>query len=183
MNAHPLPLAVLVFVVGLLADTCQPIAVRAQGADVGLLLARVAVHEAGFWRPADHRAIAAITVRQARRRGMELDTWIVRRFTRALRPAEELPGRRYIAGLSRSQRKPEHWRDDLNDWEGEYAPLWMTTLRNVDDVIARGGRGECLATIWGSPEYDRDEIEEKLANGWEIVDCGDTSNVYLRRVP
>ena len=179
-QTYPLAAAVLGFLL-CLAESCHHAPAAAQCADVVLLLARVGVNEAGFHGHADHRAITAITIRQARRRGLELDTWTVQRFKRALAPAERRRDRFYIAHLRHDDTKPEAWNEDANRWS-DYSAAWLQTLEEVADVIAHGGRGECRATDWGSPVYDREEIDRKLANGWEVVDCGATRNTYLRQV-
>lgn len=161
---------------GAMLATCRA---SAQGDDVGLMLAKVAVNEGGFESLADADAIAAISIRQARLRSIPLGTYLRTRFLRALAPAERRRNRPWIASLSRVAGPPHGWPASSQPWSARSAQ-WGTLLHRMDHVVAGDIRVSCNAHTWGSAVYDKDAIERILANGGRVVDCGPTKNVYLR---
>lgn len=151
----------------------------AQSPDVGVLLARVGVNEAGFGDYADHEIIAHISIEQARDRGLMLPVYLFSRYTRALAPASERNGRQYIAGLNRAGDEPPGW-DSTIDWS-IYRPQWLRILARVDAVLAGRRRVRCGASTWGGPVVDAERIAAKLADGWQVAQCGRTKNIFLAR--
>jgi hypothetical protein len=171
--------AICVLAAALAMHQCEPAPAYAQAADASLLLAKVCVNEAGFDGIADCDAIAAISIRQARLRGMPLGAYLQARFRRALAPVDARRNRPWIAGLQRNHRAPAHWPHQSQPWSARSAS-WRALLARTDDVVAGRVTVECNAQTWGSPVYDAKNIARILANGGRVVPCGRTRNQFLR---
>lgn len=147
--------------------------------DAGLLLARIAVSEAGFNDSDDGEAIALMSMRQARDRGMELVAFLRARYKRALAPASARRNRPWLAGLTRSLDAPPLWPHANQPWTARRGQ-WRDLLTRMDRVAAGRSKLTCIAHVWGGPEVDAKRIARILANGGRIVSCGRTRNIFLR---
>ncbi len=135
-------------------------------------VARLAVNEATF-RTADAAAIAEA-------RGRYTVDELRAMHPRALAPVRT-DSRRWIADLSADAHRPDGWPESLVPWETRGRLLWLSVLRTVRETIA--GRRACSSrpSIWGGRRVDEAHIRRRLADGYEIVRCGQTGNVYMRR--
>lgn len=173
MSTHPLPLAVLMFVVGLAADMCQP--AHADGwTEHEVTLARICVNEASF-RDSDCRAIV-----EARGR---YDVATLRRMHPRALASHRTDARPWIAHLGATSEMPAGWPEDRVSWHERGLPAWTRILSTVRDTMRTGGACEARPHVWGGRTLDAERISRLEARGYVRVDCGSTSNVYLRRVP
>lgn len=72
-------------------------------------------------------------------------------------------------------RKPDSWPGQL-EWK-RYIRPWNEVLANIGMWSLGGKADKCpQAMHWGAPTgIDR---ARAVAAGWEIVDCGDTANIF-----
>lgn len=141
--------------------------------DHEVAVARIAVNEATF-RESDTIAIAEA-------RGHYSLEELRAAHRRALAPVRT-DSRRWIADLSGDLHRPDGWPESLVPWETRGRLLWLRTLSIVRATL-RGER-RCsggVPSIWGGRRVDATRIRERLAEGWIVVDCGPTANVYMRR--
>lgn len=175
--------AIVFFMAGASCQSCETKA-EAQAQDVGLLLAKVFVSEGGFDGEADHLAIGRYTRNLALFWRSDMGVTLVRRYQRALAPAAERRGRRWLANLDRSLEAPEGWPEDRQPWSARRAQ-WAATLARADAFLRReiDAPPGCRPHSWGSPVYDAEEIARTLENGGFVVNCGETKNTFLRWHP
>lgn len=146
--------------------------------DPALVLAIVGTNEAGIDGYADHLAIAAYVEREARRRGLSIPDYARARFRRALALPGERRNRPWIAHLSRSLDAPGEWPEDRQHWI-ERRDQWREALERMDRFVRGEVRAPCSPSTWGSPVYDRDELDAAIENGARRLDCGATRNEFL----
>jgi len=146
-----------------------------------LLLARVFVSESGFDGVADHLPIARYTRNLSHHWRAPMGVTMVRRYTRALAPAEERRSRPWLANLDRSGDAPAGWPERDQAWS-ERRGQWLAALARADAFLARevDAPAGCNPHSWGSPTYDAAQIASTIANGGFVVSCGNTANVFLR---
>lgn len=173
MHGHPLPLAVLVFLVGFAADMCQP-AHADSWTEHEVMLARICVNEASF-RDADCRAIV-----EARGR---YDVATLRRMHPRALASSRTDARPWIAHLDASGAMPAGWPEARVSWQERGLPAWVRILSTVRETMRTGGACDARPQVWGGRSIDAERIARLEARGYVRVDCGDTRNVYLRRVP
>jgi hypothetical protein len=90
--------------------------------------------------------------------------------------------RPWIAGLNAELTRPTDWPEDRVSWDERGRDGWRRTLQLVRRTLA-SGQG-CIGgtpQIWGGRTLDATHIERRVAQGFRIVDCGPTANVYMRR--
>lgn len=153
--------------------TPGPTSVSPTWTEQEILLARLAINEANG-READ---TIAITLARRTRTPDELRQM----HPRALNP-ERTDGRRWIAGLDAHMGEPAGWPADAMPWSrGER--IWMRTLVTVRETL-RGEHacsGGVVPSIWGGRRLDSRHIERRLEQGFTVVECGATANMFLRR--
>lgn len=135
-------------------------------------IARLAIHE-GSGREGD-----TIAITQARM-GWSVER-LRREHPRALSPVGR-GNRPWIAGLNAELTRPAQWDEQRMPWERGRA-IWLRTLRTVRATME--GVNRCpggTPQIWGGRTLDHTHIERRLSQGYRVVDCGSTANVYLRR--
>lgn len=179
MNVHPLTLAILTFVFGVVVDQCSPNPALGQGYTVDeVAAARHCISEASGAQSNDCQVITSINMRNAARRGLTVAEWIAVQHWRHMVNAQ----RPWIAGLDASMQEPAGWPASVS-WDDRGRPAWEATLRVVRRVLnGEIGHGcEATPVVWGGPTPDRARLERMLANGWERVACGVTRNWFLRR--
>lgn len=167
---HPLPLAVLVFLVGLAAHECEPVHADAW-TDHEVALARICVSEA-TWGEADCRAIV-----HARGR---YDVATLRRMHPRALASVRTDARRWIAGLDASLTEPAGWPVAV-PWESRGRDAWVRVLGLVRESMRGPGACSEAPHVWGGRAIDADRIARLEARGFVRVDCGVTRNVFLRR--
>lgn len=175
---YPIALVAVLFC-GLLSPCAKP--VLAQSDDAGLMLAKVFVNEAGMDAPDDHLAIANYSRRLARHRGVTMAVFLPSRLRRALAGASARVNRVWIANLDRSGNAPIGWDESRQPWSARRGQ-WLATLERADaflrgEIDARDG---CRPTSWGSPVWDREELDRAFARGAVAQACGDVKNVFYR---
>ena len=171
MTLHPLHLAIATLLLGVIADCSHP-AHADTYTEQDVLLARLAVNEGSF-RPADVAAIAYARalyspdqLRSAHRRALAVG---------------RTDSRRWIEGLSTSLSRPDGWPEHLVPWDTRGRAGWERTLSTVHDVVSgRVVPCEARPSVWGGT-MDRMRLARMTANGWRVVRCGATSNVFIRR--
>jgi len=149
------------------------------------------IQEGDAWTPLEV-AIAQLSIHEGS--GRDTDTvaitsarggWSLERLRREHPRALSATGhgtRPWIAGLNAELTRPEAWDESRMPWVGGGQRIWLRTLQNVRRTLE--GQMRCpggTPQIWGGRSLDHSHIERRLAQGFRVVDCGTTANVYLRR--
>jgi len=134
-------------------------------------LGKLAIHE-GSGRDAD-----TVAITQARGR------WTLERLRtehpRALSPVG-IGTRPWIAGLNGELTRPAQWNEERMPW-ARFRPVWLRTLQTVRRTLQGGARCAGGAPqIWGG-RMDSHHINRRLTQGFRILNCGNTANVFMRR--
>jgi len=172
-QVYPLGAAVLLFVLSL-AESCNHPAHADAWTAHEVALARLCVNEAST------SARDCLAIVQARG-GYDVET-LRRMHPRALADVRpETDSRRWIAGLDASMERPEHWPESDVPWESRGVAAW----RRVLETVRAGLRGQSACSerphVWGGRALDADHIQRRINQGFRVVDCGPTKNVFLRR--
>lgn len=170
------------------------------------LAGALCVNEA-TWRENDCIVIIQIRMRWAQQEGVSLRDALVfihgdrstmrarhgervRRMTAALRSdrftnPREGDSRRWIADLRADGHRPIGFDED-GSWENLYQREWLKIHTLVTGVIAGRVASPCIGvqpSIWGSPTWDIEMINAKLAEGYVRSNCVGTRNIFLSRPP
>lgn len=168
-----LPILILAGALGL-AGECGEASAHEYGPDV-VAVARLAVNEASFSPSDDATAIALVVSRNARRAGLSPAAY-VERYHRRIGST-----RAWVAELDASFERPASWPESAVPWDEVGREKWARVLANVDAALAGRARIRCEASTWGSPVVDAERLARMTAAGWELVPCGATRNVFVRR--
>jgi hypothetical protein len=147
-----------------------------QDGRVQLALSRICASEAGFQVDTDDCLMIYEVLRNRSNTG-EVTMGIMRAYATNTFRLNRVDSRRWVPYLNDQFREPRYWRDSSSiPWsrrQGGYI--------NVYHFVGRMMRGEvridCDERIdhWGAPHFRR---RQHLRNGWRIVSCGDTRNVF-----
>ncbi len=132
--------------------------------------------------PDDCRVIASIVSRQARDRGISIEALYRSRYTRHPRS----PSRPYLGEIDERLVEPSSWARLVPGcpWEScgrAYVELRFGLARAV--LSGRLGHGcDGVPLVWGSPRYDRADLDEWYARGYDRLTCGNgTANEIVGR--
>jgi hypothetical protein len=202
VHHHALAVATTIFVTGLFAWSCDPLA---RGQDLSpertytleelggpfteteVALARHATNESSLpSRTApktDGIPMAEIAIRRAEQLGISILEYLNQahhRHTRASRT-----NRPWILGLNGELTEPAGWTAEDGDWSRARF-RWRYRLLEARGVLEGRLRSTCRGAdapqTWGG-RTDAERIERMVSSGrWRIVRCGNTANTFLARV-
>lgn len=91
--------------------------------------------------------------------------------------------RPWLGDVESDLHQPIGWPGTAEEWQERAARLervFAFVERVLDGEVASRCRGR--AVRWGGPAVDHEDIQGHLARGEEVIDCGNTMNVFLGRL-
>jgi hypothetical protein len=148
--------------------------------DAAVDLGRVCIHEASFAPGDDCAALHDALRTRGASRGLEWDRW-ARVYSDRIFDRTRTDRRAWIARLRPTLARPRGF--DRRQWEA-WGRAKVAARFDEAAAILRGeitSRCERSPDHWGGPVVDRARIRAGVRRGyWDVVDCGDTQNVFLR---
>jgi hypothetical protein len=140
-----------------------------------ILLARIAVSEAGWSRASEHTAIWSVLERRADSRGLSLASMARSYCRRALAGSVRKP---WLSQLNHNGDAPSSWNVQV-PWSA-YRERWLAVLRHAQ-MFVRGERNDLCEGAMHWSDRSVAMRTRALANGLEQVECeSETVNAFWR---
>jgi hypothetical protein len=90
--------------------------------------------------------------------------------------------RPWLGEVTSDLHQPSTWPGTPEEWD-ERARRLEALFQYVERILDGEVRDPCQGRSrrWGGPSVDKEDIAQHLARGEEILECGDTMNVFLGR--
>lgn len=141
-----------------------------------LALARICISEAGFQTTTNDCALIYQAIK-TRSRTHQITLGMMKSYSPGVFNKHRTDERRWIPYLNANFTEPEHWNETVMVPWGARRSAFIAVYNLAAELIRTNPANPCGVRIdhWGAKRFKR---RQHLAEGWTIVQCGNTKNTF-----